>query len=108
MRRPFLLTLVLVTFLLLAAGVVLLFQSRNVPVQPVTPDPAALAAVPRVDLSALADQLQTSTPPLVWDFRPAASFAEGHIPGSRVLTLDAIPDAAANIDKRQHVVTVCA
>jgi rhodanese-related sulfurtransferase len=57
---------------------------------------------------ALRGQLATSGPPLVWDFRPTSTFAEGHIPGSRVLTLDGIPAAAANLDRGQAIVTVCA
>ncbi len=113
MRRPLVFTLILLTILLLLTGAVLLFRQTVNPTAVATidtaePDAADLAAVPRVTIEALREQLQTSNPPLVWDFRPTASFAEGHIPGSHVLTLDAIPDAAANVDKRQAIVTVCA
>ncbi len=113
MRRPFVFTLILLTLLLLLTGAVLLFRQVFNPaavatLDPANPDPAALNAVPRIPVEALREQLQTSNPPLVWDFRPTASFAEGHIPGSHVLTLYAIPDAVANVDKRQAIVTVCA
>lgn len=108
MRRPFLLILAVLTLLLLAAGVVLSLRQQAAPLAEATPSPADLAAVQRITIEELLGQLESATPPLVWDVRPSASFAEGHIPGSRVLTLDAIPDAAAHVDKRQAIVTVCA
>jgi rhodanese-related sulfurtransferase len=61
-----------------------------------------------VTVEELRGQLASSSPPLVWDFRPTSTFAEGHIPGSRVLTLDTIPEAAANLDRQVPIVTVCA
>ncbi len=108
MRRPFLLTLVLLTLLLLAAGIVFVVQQQALPPAVSTPDSSAIASVPRVSVEALRGRLDAATPPLVWDFRPPATFAEGHIPGSRVLTLDAIPDAAAGLDRQLPIVTVCA
>jgi hypothetical protein len=108
MRKGFLLVLVLLTLLLVAAGVVFLRQRQTQSVAVPTVSPQAVAAVPRVTVDALQGQLAASSPPLVWDFRPTSTFAEGHIRGSRVLTLDAIPDAAAGLDKTLPIVTVCA
>jgi hypothetical protein len=108
MRRPVLIALVAITLLLVAFGVVLVLQQQGQ--APVAANEASPSTedVPRVSAEALRGQLATSNPPLVWDFRPASTFAEGHIPGSHVLTLDAIPDAAANLDRRKAIVTVCA
>jgi len=108
MRRWFVLALVLLTLLLVAAGVVFFRQQRTQQARIPADSPQALGAVPRVTIEALRGQLNTSTPPLVWDIRTTSSFAEGHIPGSRVLTLEGIPDAAAGLDKALPIVTVCA
>lgn len=108
MRRPLMLILVLLTLALLVAGVVLVLQQRAQPPAVAAVTPGDIARVPRVTVEALSGQLATSSPPLIWDIRPTSAFAEGHIPGSRALTLDVVPDAAANVDRRQAIVTVCA
>ncbi len=111
MRRSFLLILIVLTLLLLAAGVVLAVQRQafsHVTASTGTEESAETAAVRRVTVQQLRGQLAMPNPPLVWDFRPVSTFAEGHIPGSHVLTLDTIPDAAANLDRRLPIVTVCA
>jgi hypothetical protein len=93
------------TVLLIAAGVFLLLLNRDLPRQvQVTTE----SEVPRISVSELQGQLQTSSPPLVWDIRPVEIFAGGHIAGSRPLNLSDVPDAAANLDKRQAIVTLCA
>lgn len=107
MRRP-LLILVLLTVVLLGAGAVLLLQQRAQPPAVDAEIPGDTAGVARVSVQALREQLATSNPPLVWDIRSTSSFGGGHIPGSRALTLAEVPDAAANLDRRQPVVTVCA
>ena len=108
MRQWFMLALVLLTLLLVAAGTLLVLQSQAQPPATASVSPAELAAVRRVPVEELHGQLAASNPPLVWDFRPESTFAEGHIPGARVLTLDMIPDAAAGLEKGVPIVTVCA
>lgn len=106
--RRFLLIMILLTLLLAVAAGVLAFQRASQPSAAPAPDAAALNAVPRVTVEQLRNNLASSSPPLVLDLRPAPDFATGHIAGSRVLTLDGIPAAAANLDKGRAIVTVCA
>ncbi len=108
MRRGMLAILVFLTVALVAAGVVFVVQQRAGLPPTATAIPGSTEDVPRVTVDALRGQLATSRPPLVWDMRPVASFAEGHIPGSRPMTFDALPDATANLDRRQAIVTLCA
>jgi 3-mercaptopyruvate sulfurtransferase SseA len=100
--------LVLLTVTLVAAGVVFVVQQRAAPQPLATAIPGSTEDIPRIAVDTLRGQLATSSPPLVWDMRPAAAFAEGHIPGSRPMTFDALPDATASLDRRHAIVTLCA
>lgn len=107
MRRSALLLLVLLSLALVALGVVLMLQERAEPTVATAPA-GSTDAVLRVSVETLHGQLAAANPPLVWEFRSASSFAARHIPGSRVMSFGELPDAAANLDKRQAIVTLCA
>lgn len=108
MRKPLFLTLVLLTLLLIAAGVVLALQQQQAPADVAASLSADTAGVSRITVAELERELQAPNPPLVWDIRTTTDFATGHIPSSRVMTFDGIPDAAAGLDKQQSIVTLCA
>jgi 3-mercaptopyruvate sulfurtransferase SseA len=106
MRRPFLLALVVLSVLLVFAGAILLLQRPLE--QAITATSTAAGEVRRITAEELRVQLATSSPPQVWDLRSAETYAQGHIPGSRLINLDEIPGAAAKLDKRQAIVALCA
>ena len=108
MRRGLFVVLVILTLALIVGAFVVTFQRQGELSVQATATPASTALIPRITVEALRAELASSTPPLVWDFRPVSTFAEGHIPGSRALTLEVIPDAAANVEKGVAIVTVCA
>jgi hypothetical protein len=107
MRRVFLLMLMLLSLLLVIVGVFLVLQQPLDPPAAALPSPSA-DGVRRTTVDELQAQLAASNPPLVWEFRSPESYANAHIPGSRLVTMEGIPDAAAATDKRQAIVTLCA
>ena len=55
----------------------------------------------------VAELLASDDPPRVVDIRAPGAYAEGHIPGSENVPLDALPDRAAEFADTERVVTVC-
>lgn len=108
MRKSFLLLLIVLSILLVGAGLILLLQDK--PLQPpaalTTPSPSGEVA--RISVQDLHARLQGPNPPLVWEFRTAESFAQQHVPGSRLLSLDTLSVAAEGLDRTQAIVTLCA
>lgn len=110
MRRAALWVLIAASVLLVVAGIWLLSRSGP-PAAVNTPTPIVATSsseAPRISVQELNAQLQAEHPPLVWEFRSASSYAEAHVPGSRLLTLDEIEAAAQGLDRAQPIVTLCA
>jgi hypothetical protein len=63
--------------------------------------------VARIEVSDLAKRLQGPIPPLVWELRPADSFAQAHIPGSTLVTFAQLDSLASGLDRSRSIVTVC-
>lgn len=106
MRRAVLMLLMLLSILLVIAGVIWLLQRPAEPtIAAVTP--SAADRVRRITVEELRSQLAASNAPLVWEFRSPETYAQGHVLGSRLMTLDEISDAAANLDQRQAIVALC-
>ena len=113
LRRVLLWVLVVASVLLVAAGVFLLSRipvSTTVSVPTTTPTGELNFGdgVPRMSVQALSAQLQEANPPQVWEFRSPASYAEAHVPGSRLLALEEVEAAAQGLDRTQPIVTLCA
>ncbi len=108
MRKPVVLLLVVLSVLLVGIGVILWLQ--DAPLQPpaalTTPLPSGESE--RVSVQELHARLQGPQPPLVWEFRSPESYAQQHVPGSRLMSLDEIAASAAPLDRSQPIVTLCA
>jgi len=119
LQKLLLWALVAASVLLIVAGVLLISQpdgpsapavAANPPAQPTTQSFLTLGGdgVARISTQDLHAQLAAANPPVVWEFRSAASYEAAHLPGSRLLTLEEIPAVAEGLDKAQFIVTLCA
>lgn len=55
----------------------------------------------------LRERREAGDEPLLVDIRDPASFDRGHIPGSRNVPLQELPNAVETVADAEHVVTVC-
>lgn len=63
--------------------------------------------VPQISAQELAEKLEKEQAPVIVDVREPEEFAEGHIPGARLIPLGTVPDRLGEIPKDQDVVVVC-
>ncbi len=68
----------------------------------------AITDVPRISVGELHGKLQRPNPPLVWDIRSAEAYAQGHIPGARLVQFSELPTLVQGLDRKQAIVTLCA
>ena len=68
----------------------------------------SIADVRRISVGELHGKLQRPNPPLVWDIRSAEAYAQGHIPGARLVQFSEIPTLVQGLDRKQAIVTLCA
>ena len=68
----------------------------------------SIADVRRISVGELHGKLQRPNPPLVWDFRSAEAYAQGHIPGARLVQFSELPTLIQGLDRKQAIVTLCA
>ena len=110
MRKQSLWALIAAGALLVNAGILLLTQSAPpTAANAVEATPAETGGeVPRVTVQDLHAQLQSENPPLVWELRTPESYAQAHVPGSRLLTLNDIEAAAQGLDRNQPIAMLCA
>lgn len=105
MRKPLLLLLVALSVLLIAVGAVMLADGAR---REETARQASEAEVMRISVEELHARLQGTMPPLVWELRTPQSYAQQHVPGSRLVTLEEIDALAAGLDRKQAIVVLCA
>ncbi|MFM9270651.1 thiosulfate sulfurtransferase GlpE [Halomonas elongata] len=60
-----------------------------------------------LDVATLADWLDAARPLTLVDIRDPASFAAGHLPGSRHLDNDGVPTLLAEAERETPLVVVC-
>jgi len=108
MKRVFLPALLVVSLLLIGVGVFQLCQGSRPAgrVEAVTAAPVTDA--PRITVEDLSAALNGAHPPLVWEFRTAESYEQGHIPGSWLVLFDEIEVMARDLDRNRPIVTLCA
>ena len=63
--------------------------------------------VPQVSSPELAEQIGKPEMPVIIDVREPEEYAEGRIPGSRLIPLGTVADRMAEIPSDQEVVVVC-
>jgi hypothetical protein len=108
MRQTAMYVLLVLSLLLIGLGVLRLAQPRDAAPRVVIATGASTVDVRRISVEELNARLQSSNPPLVWDFRTAESYAEGHVPNSRLVQLSEVSDLAQSLDRQQPIVTLCA
>jgi hypothetical protein len=67
----------------------------------------SIADVRRISVGELHGKLQGPNPPLVWDIRSAEAYAQGHIPGARLVQFSELPTLSQGLDRKQAIVTLC-
>ena len=107
MRKSVLLLLIALSVVLVGMGVILIIQDTppEPPVALTTPLPGGEVA--RISVQDLNRELQGVNPPLVWEFVSAEQYANGHIPGARLMTFEQMSATAQGLDKSQAIVTLC-
>jgi hypothetical protein len=110
--------LVIASVAVITIGLLQLAPTANAPsaVAPATGggQPAAsgptpsIADVRRISVGELHGRLQRPNPPLVWDIRSAEAYAQGHIPGARLVQFSELPTLIQGLDRKQAIVTLCA
>jgi len=110
--------LVIASVAAIAFGVLQLVPTSSAPAavapasgggQQVASDPTpSIADVRRISVGELHGKLQRPNPPLVWDFRSAEAYAQGHIPGARLVQFSELPTLTQGLDRKQAIVTLCA
>jgi len=68
----------------------------------------AIENVRRISVGELHGKLKGPNPPLVWDLRSAEAYAQGHIPGARLVQFSELPTLSQGLDRKQAIVTLCA
>jgi rhodanese-related sulfurtransferase len=111
MRRALLFVLLAASLALIGVGVVQLIQTRTTAL--IAPRVVVATQVPtddvrRISVQELSNRLQGSNPPLVWEYRTADAYAQGHLPGSRWVQIEETATLAKNLDRKQPIVTLCA
>ncbi|MCX6030548.1 MAG: hypothetical protein NT169_14775 [Chloroflexi bacterium] len=111
MRRALPFVLLAASLVLIGVGVVQLVQTRTA--APAAPRVTVATQAPtddvrRISVQELSNRLQGPNPPLVWDFRTADSYVQGHLPNSRLVQLEEIATLAKTLDRKQPIVTLCA
>ena len=110
--------LVIASVAAIAIGVLQLAPTASAPAavapasgggQQAAPGPTpSIADVRRISVGDLHGLLQRPNPPQVWDIRSAEAYAQGHIPGARLVQISEIPTLAQGMDRKQAIVTLCA
>ncbi len=111
MRKQLSLLLLVVSLALIGLGIYQYVRQREAASSAVTirlGTVTPIVGVARISVEDLYRELQSSSPPLVWELRSAASYAEGHVPGSRFVQTDQIQALAQDLDRGQPIVTLCA
>ena len=106
MRKLLLLVLLVFSLALITIGALQLVQARSAP-RVVIATQAPTTDVRRVSVQELAQMLEAANPPLVWEFRTADSYAQQHLPGSRLVQLEEIAGLAKSLNRDQAIVAVC-
>lgn len=63
--------------------------------------------VPQISSQALAESLGKPEPPLIVDVREPGEYAQGHIPGSKLIPLGSLPGRMGEIPSEREIVLVC-
>ena len=107
MKRIFLAALLVVSLLLIGVGVFQLSQGNRQIALVEVATAAPVTDVPRISVEDLSAALDGAHPPLVWEFKTAETYAQGHIPGSRLVLFNDIEALARDLDRNQPIVTLC-
>jgi len=63
--------------------------------------------VPQISSQELAEQLSKDPSTVIVDVREPEEFAEGHIPGARLIPLGTVPERMGEIPSDREVMVVC-
>jgi hypothetical protein len=110
-RKVLLGVLLVVSFTLIGIGVFQLLPARqdtSPSVMVVEEKPDASQDVARISVETLHAKLQGDNAPLVWELRLAERYAKAHLPGSLLVEESEVEALAADLDRGQAIVTLCA
>jgi len=110
MRRIALFVLLVASLALIGVGAIQLLQAREAASR--APSVAIATPVPtgdvrRISVQELDQALKRPNPPLVWEFRTAETYAQQHLPNSRLVQLTEIATLAKGLDRQQAIVALC-